>query len=56
MFLPMEILTVPERTKVVEVASLTENPSETQVRQAISKLYKTQKEHPRVISIWDDRL
>ena len=50
MFLPMEIITVPERIKVVKVASLTEIPSETQVRQAISKMYKTQEEHPHEFS------
>ena len=43
MFLPMEVITVSEKRNVVEVSSLTEIPSELQVRQAISKLHK---EHP----------
>ena len=40
MFLPMETVTFSERVKVVEVGNLVEIPSEIQVRQAISKLYK----------------
>ena len=40
MFLPMEIVTFSEKVKVVEVGSLVEIPSEIQVRQAISELYK----------------
>ena len=46
MFLPMEVITIPERIKVVEVGSLIEIPSQLQVRQAISMLCKKQEEHP----------
>ena len=46
MFLPMEIVTFLERVKVVEVGNLVEIPSEIQVRQAISKLYKKREEDP----------
>ena len=46
MFLPMEVITIPERIKVVEVGSLIEIPSQFQVRQAISMLCKKQEEHP----------
>ena len=49
MFLPMEIVTFSEKVKVVEVGSLVEIPSEIQVRQAISELYK-KKEHPDTFS------
>ena len=45
-FLPMEVVTVPQRIKVVEIGSLTEIPSELQVRQAISNLRKQQGHHP----------
>ena len=40
MFLPMEVITIPERIKVVEVGSLIEIPSQLQVCQAISMLCK----------------
>ena len=50
MFLPMEVVTLPESIKVVEICSLTEIPSEPQVRQAISKLYKRREEHPEKFS------
>ena len=50
MFLPMEVVTLPESIKVVEICSLTEIPSEPEVRQAISKLYKTRQEHPEKFS------
>ena len=46
MFLPMETVTFSERVKVVEVGNLVEIPSEIQVRQAISKLYKKKEEDP----------
>lgn len=46
MFLPVEIITVPERIATTNVESLTSIPSESQVRQAISKLYKKQEEFP----------
>ena len=46
MFLPMEIVGLSERVKVVDVGKLVEIPSEIQVRQAISKLYKQKEEHP----------
>ena len=46
MFLPMEVITIPERIKVVEVGSLIEIPSQLQVRQAISMLCKKQEEYP----------
>ena len=46
MFLPMEIVTFSERVQVVEVGNLVEIPSEIDVRQAISKLYKNKEEHP----------
>ena len=46
MFLPMEIVTFLERVKVVEVGNLVEIPSEIQIRQAISKLYKKREEDP----------
>ena len=46
MFLPMEVVTVLEKIEVVEVGSLTTIPSEPQVRQAISMLYKKQEEFP----------
>ena len=46
MFLPMEVVTVSEKMEVVEVGSLTTIPSEPQVRQAISMLYKKQEEFP----------
>ena len=46
MFLPMEVITIPERIKVVEVGSLIEIPSQLQVRQAISLLCKKQEKHP----------
>ena len=45
-FLPMEIVTFSERVKVVEVGKLVEIPSEIQVHQAISKLYKNKEKHP----------
>ena len=43
MFLPMEIVTFSERVQVVD---LVEIPSEIDVCQAISKLYKNKEEHP----------
>ena len=50
MFFPMEVITVSERMTVVEVNSLNEIPSELQVRQAISKLYKKEEEFPYTFS------
>ena len=50
MFLPMEIVTFSEKVKVVEVGSLVEIPSEIQIRQAISELYKKKEEHPDTFS------
>ena len=46
MFLPVEVITVSKQVEVVEIGNLVEIPSETQVRPAISKLYKIQKEFP----------
>ena len=46
MFLPMEIISLSERVKVVDVGKLVEIPSEIQICQAISKLYKQKEEHP----------
>ena len=46
MFLPMEIVSLSERVKVVDVGKLVEIPSKIQVCQAISKLYKQKEEHP----------
>ena len=46
MFLPMEIVTFSQRVKVVEVSKLVEIPSEVQVRQAISRLYKKREKDP----------
>ena len=46
MFLPMDIVTVSERIATTDVRSLTDIPSDSQVRQAISKLYKKQEEFP----------
>ena len=43
MFLPMEAVTFSERVKIVEVGNLVEIPSEIQVHQAISKLYKNRR-------------
>ena len=46
MFLPMEVVTMPQRIKVVEFGSLIEIPCELQVRQAISNLRKQQSDYP----------
>lgn len=46
MFLPTEVIAVTERMDTVEVGRLAVISSEFQVHQAISKLYKTQEEHP----------
>ena len=40
MFLSMEIVTFSEKVKVLEVGNLVETPSEIQVCQTITKLYK----------------
>ena len=45
MFLPMDIVSLSERVEVVDIGKLVEIPSEIQVRQAISKLYKQKEEH-----------
>ena len=50
MFLPMEVVTVPQRIEVVEFGSLIDIPSELQVRQAISDLYKQQSDYPDMFS------
>ena len=61
MFLPMEIVTFSERVKIVEVGNLVEIPSEIQVHQAISKLYKNKEEHPDKFAyvksppVWNDK-
>ena len=57
----MEIVTFSERVNIVEVGMLVEIPSEIQICQAISKLYKNKEEHPdkfciRKIPFWNDRL
>ena len=44
--LPMEVVTVAQRVEVVELNSLIEIPSEVQVRQAISNLYKQKSDCP----------
>ena len=44
--LPMEVVTMPQRIKVVEFGSLIEIPCELQVRQAISNLHKQQSDYP----------
>ena len=46
MFLPMEVVTMPQRIKVVEFGSLIEIPYELQVHQAISNLRKQQGDYP----------
>ena len=46
MFLPMEIFTVTEQVDTVAISKLTDIPSEVQVQQAISCLYKKQEEFP----------
>ena len=51
MFLPMEVVTVPQKIEVVEVGSLIEIPSEHQVRQAISNLCKHQSDYPDMFSL-----
>ena len=45
MFCPMDTVSLSERVEVVDVGKLVEIPSEIQVRQAISKLYKQTEEH-----------
>ena len=50
MFLPMEVVTVPQRIEVVEFGSLIDIPSELQVRQAISNLCKHQSDYPDMFS------
>lgn len=44
--LPMEVITITERADTVNVSTLTEIPSQSQVRGAISKLHKKQEEFP----------
>ena len=46
MALPMEVVTLTEIGKVVEVGSLAKIPSDAQVRRAISNLYKEKEKHP----------
>ena len=45
-FLPMEIFTVTEQEETVAISELTDIPSEVQIRQAISSLYKKKEECP----------
>ena len=44
MFPPMEVITVTKPVNTVAISSLTDIPSEIQVRQAIFSLYKKQEE------------
>ena len=46
MSLPMEVVTLSERAKAVEVGSLVKIPSDVQVRRAISDLYKEKEKYP----------
>ena len=46
MFLPMEVITATKPVNTVAISSLTDIPSEIQVRQTIFSLYKKQEEFP----------